>query len=351
MNEKSEVAQAAGAAHGSEPPGYAGLLQDVTDRVATARVRAALSVNRELVLLYWSIGADIAVRQRAEGWGARVVDRLSADLRRSFPGMTGLSARNLKYMRAFAEAWPDLPIVQQLAAQLPWGHSMALLDSVKAPDEREWYARQTLEHGWSRAIMLHQIDGRLYHRRGAAATNFTATLPAPQSELAQQIMKDPYNFQFLDLASEARERDIEHGLIENIRRTILELGKGFAFVGSQYHLEVGGEDFYIDLLFYHLRLRCFVVLELKAGGFKPEHAGKMNFYLSAVDDLLRHPSDAPSIGMILCRSRNATVVEYSLRDTTKPMGVAGYHLRTSPPAALAADLPTVEELMRNTRGI
>ena len=333
-----------------DPPGYASLLQDVTDRVATARVRAALSVNRELVLLYWSIGADIAARQRVEGWGTRVVERLAADLRRSFPEMTGFSARNLKYMRAFAEAWPDFPIVQQLVAQLPWGHCVRLLDAGISANEREWYARQTVEHGWSRTIMVHQIDARLYHRQGAAATNFAATLPQPQSELAQQIMKDPYNFEFLDLAPEARERDLERALVEQLRRTILELGKGFAFVGSQYPLEVGGEDFYLDLLFYHLRLRCFVVLELKTGGFKPEYAGKMNFYLSAVDDLLRHPSDAPSIGMILCRGRNATVVEYSLRDTAKPMGVAGFQLRTSPPAALAAELPTIEELMRELPG-
>ncbi len=253
-------------------------------------------------------------------------------------------------MRDFAECWPNPSIWQQPAAKLPWGHITALLDAAMNAVERDWYVQQTVEHGWSGAIMVHQIDGRLYHRQGAAATNFAATLPPPQSELAQQIMKDPYNFEFLDIAPEARERDLERGLIEQIRRTILELGKGFAFIGSQYHLEVGGEDFYIDLLFYYLRLRCFVVLELKAGDFKPEYAGKMNFYLWAVDDLLRHPSDALSIGRILCRGRNATVVEYSLRDTAKPMGVAGYQLRTSPPAALAAELPTVEELMRELPG-
>lgn len=325
---------------------YAELLAALKERVATARVRAALSVNRELVLLYWSIGRDILDRQTAEGWGARIVEQLAIDLRREFPEMKGLSARNLRYMRAFAEAWPDSEILQQLVAQLPWGHCVRLLDADLSRAQREWYVRATIEHGWSRAVMLHQIDTGLYHRQGRAATNFARTLPAPTSELAQQIVKDPYNFEFLDIAADAAERDLERALTDRIRQTILELGKGFAFVGSQYPLVVGGEDFYLDLLFYHLRLRCFVVIELKTVDFRPEFAGKMNFYLSAVDDLLRHRDDTPTIGMILCRSRNATVVEYSLRDTTKPMGVAGYELRNAPPPALLAALPTVEELTR-----
>lgn len=329
-----------------EGQGYAELLATLRDRVAAARVRAALSVNRELVLLYWSIGRDILDRQTAEGWGTRVVDQLATDLRRAFPEMKGLSARNLRYMRAFADAWSDLAIVQQLVAQLPWGHCVRLLDADLSFSEREWYVRAAIEHGWSRAVMLHQMDTGLYHRQRRAATNFARTLPAPSSELAQQIVKDPYNFEFLDIAADAAERDLERALIERIRQTILELGKGFAFVGSQYHLVVGGEDFYIDLLFYHLRLRCFVIIELKTVDFRPEFAGKMNFYLSAVDDLLRHPDDAPSIGMILCRGRNATVVEYALRDTAKPMGVAGYELRQEPPPALLEALPTIEELTR-----
>lgn len=326
--------------------GYTELLAALKERVATARVRAALSVNRELVLLYWSIGRDILDRQTIEGWGTKVIDRLAADLRQAFPEMKGFSARSLKYMRAFAEAWPDAEIVQQVAAQLPWGHSMALLDAGKPAGEREWYARAAIDHGWSRAVLVHQIDTGLYHRQGNATTNFARTLPAPTSELAQQIVKDPYNFEFLDIAADAAERDLERALTERIRHTILELGKGFAFVGSQYPLVVGGDDFYLDLLFYHLRLRCFVVIELKTVDFRPEFAGTMNFYLSAVDDLLRHPDDAPTIGVILCRGRNATVVEYSLRDTTKPMGVARYELRHEPPLALAEALPTVEELTR-----
>lgn len=329
-----------------EEHGYAELLATLKDRVATARVRAALSVNRELVLLYWSIGRDILDRQTAEGWGAKIIDRLAADLRREFPGMKGFSARSLRYMRDFAQAWPNHAIVQQAAAKLPWGHNMALLDANLSLPERDWYVGAAIEHGWSRAVMLHQVDGRLYHRQGRGATNFARTLPAPNSELAQQIIKDPYNFEFLDIAADAAERDLERALTTRIRETILELGKGFAFVGSQYPLVVDGEDFYIDLLFYHLRLRCFVIIELKTVDFRPEFAGKMNFYLSAVDDLLRHPEDGPSIGIILCRGRSATVVEYSLRDTAKPMGVAGYELRQAPPPDMVEALPTIEELTR-----
>ena len=326
--------------------GYAELLATLKERVTTARVRAALSVNRDLVMLYWSIGRDILDRQAVEGWGTKVIDRLAADLRRAFPEMKGFSARSLRYMRDFARAWPNESIVQQAAAKLPWGHNMALLDAGKPPIEREWYALAAIEHGWSRTVLVHQIDSALYHRQGRAATNFARTLPAPTSELAQQIVKDPYNFEFLDIAADAVERDLERALTERIRHTILELGKGFAFVGSQYPLAVDGEDFYLDLLFYHLRLRCFVVIELKTVDFRPEFAGKMNFYLSAVDDLLRHPDDAPSIGIILCRGRNATVVEYSLRDTAKPMGVAGYQLRQEPPPSLLDALPSIEELTR-----
>jgi predicted nuclease of restriction endonuclease-like (RecB) superfamily len=260
--------------------------------------------------------------------------------------MTGLSARNLKYMRAFAEAYPDPGFVQQVVARLPWGHNVRLLEAVKDPAEREWYARQAIESGWSRNVLAHQIAGGLYRRQGRALTNFARTLPAERSELAQQIVKDPYSFDFLSLGPDVLERDLERGLVEHLRALIMELGKGFAFVGSQYHLEVGDQDYYLDLLFYHLRLRCFVVIELKMEEFKPEFAGKMNFYLSAVDDLLRHPDDGPSVGIILCQSRNEVVVEYALRDTSKPMGVARYRLSPALPDELRRELPTVEELAR-----
>lgn len=323
---------------------YAALLAELQQRIRSARLQTALSVNRELILLYWSIGRDILARQQAEGWGTKVIDRLAADLRRAFPEMTGISARNLKYMRAFAEAWPAEEFVQQVAAQLPWGHNIHLLDALRSPGEREWYARQAIRNGWSRNVLVHQIEGGLISRQGSALTNFSRTLPAEQSELAQQIIKDPYSFDFLSLGPDMQERDLERGLIEHLRSLILELGKGFAFVGSQYHLEVGGQDYYLDLLFYHLRLRCFVVLELKVEDFKPEFAGKMNFYLSAVDDQLRHANDEPSIGIILCKGRNEVIVEYALRDTSKPMGVAQYRLSPTLPEQLKRDLPTAEDL-------
>jgi predicted nuclease of restriction endonuclease-like (RecB) superfamily len=326
------------------PAGYAELLDDLKRRIRTAQLRAAVAVNNALVLLYWQIGREILTRQTREGWGAKVIDRLAADLRRAFPEMSGLSPRNLKYMRAFAEAFPDEPIVQQLVAQIPWGHVVRLLDHVKHPAEREWYVRQTIQYGWSRNVLLHQIESGLYQRQGHALTNFDRTLPPPQSDLAQQVLKDPYTFDFLTLGPDARERDLERGLLQHVRDFMLELGIGFAFVGNQVHLEVGGDDFYLDLLFYHLRLRCFVVIEIKMGEFQPEYAGKMNFYLSAVDDLMRHQSDAPSIGIILCKERNRLVVEYALRDIAKPVGVATYRLMATLPAELEGSLPTVEQL-------
>lgn len=330
----------------SEGDGYAHLLAELKERIRTARLKAAVAVNQELIGLYWSIGRDILARQTAEGWGARIIDRLAADLRRDFPEMTGLSPRNLKYMRAFAEAFPDPEIVQQVVARLPWGHAIKLIESVKSGDERLWYAKQAAEHGWSRNVLAHQIESNLFGRQGKALTNFARTLPAPQSDLAQELIKDPYSFDFLALGPEMSERELERGLLEHLRALILELGKGFAFVGSQYHLEVGGQDYYLDLLFYHLRLRCFVVIELKIEEFKPEFAGKMNFYLSAVDDQLRHESDGPSIGIILCKGKNEIIVEYALRDSSKPMGVSEYRLSAALPEPLRRELPTVAEFAR-----
>ena len=328
------------------PPGYGRLLAELKDRIRSARLRAAAAVNRELVLLYWDIGRDILARQAEAGWGAKVIARLATDLRRDFPEMTGLSPRNLNYMRALAAAFPDPEIVQQAVARLPWGHVVKLLETLKEPAERIWYARQAVEHGWSRNVLALQISTNLFGRQGKALTNFQQTLPAPQSDLAQALLKDPYSLDFLGVGADIDERALERGLLQHLQALIVELGKGFAFVGNQYHLEVGGQDFYLDLLFYHLRLRCFVVIELKMDDFKPEHAGKMNFYLSAVDDLLRHPSDAPTIGIILCQGKSAVVVEYALRDMSKPMGVAEYRLSAQLPAALQSELPSAAELGR-----
>jgi predicted nuclease of restriction endonuclease-like (RecB) superfamily len=261
------------------PKGYEELLGQLKERIRSAQLRAGLAVNRELVLLYWQIGRDILQRQALEGWGAKVIDRLGTDLRHAFPPMTGFSPRNLKYMRTFAETWPDELIVQQLVAQIPWGHSVRLLDYVKERDEREFYIRRTIENGWSRAVLVHWIESDLYQRQGEATTNFAKSLPSPQSDLAREILKDPYNFEFLSLAQEAEERALQKSLLEHVHQFLIKLGAGFAFVGQQYRLEVGGDDFYIYSLFYHLKLRCYIVIDLKMTPFKPEYAGKMNFYL------------------------------------------------------------------------
>ena len=328
-------------------PGYEGFLRDLKQRIQAAQLKAAVAVNSELVRLYWSIGRDILARQAEQGWGAKVIERLSADLRREFPNMQGFSPRNLKYMRSFAEAYPDEAIVQAPLAQITWYHNIALLEKLKDEQERLWYARATVEHGWSRNVLAHQIETKLYQRQGKATTNFARTLPAPQSDLARQVLKDPFNFDFLTLHKDARERELQDGLISHIRQFLLELGKGFAFVGSPYPLVVGGDEFELDLLFYHLYLRCYVVIDLKIGKFSPEDAGQMNFYLSAVDDLLRHKDDAPSIGLILCKSKNEVVAEYALRDVNKPIGVAA-HLTREIEAALPKDfqyrLPTIAEI-------
>lgn len=328
----------------SYPHDYDEFLRNLKDRIRSTQVRAALAVNRELIVLYWQIGRDILDRQQQQGWGAKVIDRLAKDLQKEFPQIKGFSARNLKYMRAFAEAYPDEPIMQQLAAQIPWFHNCVLLDKVKDWNERLWYVQQTIEQGWSRNVLVHQIESGLYRRMGGAITNFDRALPKPQSDLAQQLVKDPYHFDFLNLGKEAQERDLERALIDHIREFLLELGVGFAFVGSQYHLNVDGEDFYIDLLFYHLKLRCFVVIDLKMAAFQPEYSGKMNFYISAVDDLLRHPDDKPTIGIILCKDNKKTIAEYALRDVHKPIGVSTYQLSDRLPEPLQGKLPTVEEL-------
>ncbi len=329
------------------PDDYAPLLADLKERIRAAQVRAAVAVNRELVLLYWQIGTEIRKRQNAQGWGAKVIDRLSRDLKASFPDMDGLSPRNLKYMRTFAQTWTDEVIVQAPLAQLSWYHNIALLEKLADKGTRLWYARAAIEHGWSRAVLVHLIETRLHERQGSAVTNFARTLPAPQSDLAQQILKDPYNFDFLTLARDAQERHLERGLVTHIREFLLELGQGFAFVGSQYPLPVGDQDFFLDLLFYHLHLRCFVVIDLKMREFTPEDAGKMNFYLSAVDDLLRRPGDAPTIGIVLCKTKNRTIAEYALRNINSPIGVAEHltaELTRTLPDELRSELPTIAEL-------
>ena len=319
---------------------YEVFFKDLKTRIRQAQIKAALAVNQELIILYWQIGREILARQQQEGWGAKVIDRLAKDLKREFPDMKGFSPRNLKYMRAFAEAYPDQAIVQEVLAQIPWYHNQALLDKLKAPDERLWYAQGTLENGWSRNILVMQIESNLFKRQGGAVTNFERTLPPAQSDLAQQLIKDPYNFDFLNLTSATQERELEKALVERIRDFLLELGVGFAFVGSQYRLEVSGNEYFMDMLFYHLKLRCYVVIDLKVTEFRPEYTGKMNFYVSAVDDLLRHPDDQPTIGIVLCKSKNKTVAEYALRNVNTPIAVTTHSL----PDQLRANLPTIEQL-------
>jgi predicted nuclease of restriction endonuclease-like (RecB) superfamily len=326
------------------PSGYPELLQELKGRIQNAQVRAAFAVSRELVLLYWSIGRDILARQGTEGWGTRVIDRLSHDLQVEFPGVEGFSPRSLKYMRALAEAWPDVSIVQQLIAQLPWGHNLRVLDRIKDRPTREWYLRAALEYGWSQDVLVLQIKSGLHEREGKALTNFQRSLPPPDSDLAERILKDPYNFDFLTVTQAAKEREIERGLLTHLRDLLLELGRGFAFVGSQVPLTVDGQTFYLDLLFYHVRLHCYFVFELKVGAFQPEHAGKLSFYLSAVNGTMRTPLDGPSIGILLCETRSGPIVEFTLENISQPIGVSTYHVTRELPVPIREELPTVEDL-------
>jgi len=332
------------------PAGYTDWLVELKARIQGAQQRAALAVNRELVLLYWQIGRDILERQAREGWGAKVIDRLAHDLRTAFPDMKGFSRANLMYMRAFAEAWPEAEIVQQAVGQLPWGHNLVLLSKLKTVQQRLNYARRSIEHGWSRAILEMQIEARLLEREGHATTNFAERLPALETDLARQSLKDPYLFDFLRLSKEANEREIEAALVQHITQFLLELGAGFAYVGRQVHLEVGGDDFFIDLLFYHLKLRCYVVIELKGGKFKPEHLGQLGFYLTAVDRQVKSEHDNATIGLLLCKSKNKVVAEYALGDKTQPMGVAEYKLLESLPPELQTSLPSIEQIERELGG-
>lgn len=333
-------------ASGELPESYAATLGEIKARIRTERLRVVMAANAAMVLLYWDIGKAILERQKNEGWGAKVIDRLSADLREAFPDMKGLSPRNLLFMRSFAEAYPDQQIVKQLVSQLPWGHIIRLLQRVKDQKARLWYVKASIQQGWSRNVLEFHIDTSAHQRQGKAISNFALTLPPERSDMAAQVFKDPYLFDFLGTADPRREREIEQVLVDHIQRFLLELGTGFAFVGRQVHLEVGDNDFYLDLLFYHLKLRCYVVVELKAVPFDPGFVGTLNLYLSAVDDLLCHPDDKPTIGLLLCKSKNRLVVEYALRGFQKPIGVAGWETRLveSLPSELKGSLPTVEEI-------
>lgn len=328
------------------PAGYAEALREIKQRIQEARLRVVLAANAAMVLLYWDIGRLILARQAGEGWGAKVIERLASDLGAAYPEMTGLSTRNLLFMRSFGEAYPEREKVKQLVSQLPWGHVIRLLQRVKEPSVRDWYAEQAIAQGWSRSILELRIDVKEHTRHGKAQSNFAHTLPSGDSDMAAQVFKDPYLFDFLGTADPRREREVEQALVDHIQRFLLELGAGFAFVGRQVHLEIGASDFYLDLLFYHLKLRAFVVVELKTVPFDPAFVGQLNMYLSAVDDLMKHADDKPTIGLLLCRSKDKIVVEYALRDVRKPIGVAewGTRIVESLPEELRGSLPTAAEI-------
>lgn len=330
---------------------YADWLASIKARVQAARTRAVLSVHREQLELYLEIGAAILEKQRAQGWGSGVVDRLAVDLRHEFPDAKGFSVANLRHMRKLAEICADDENLSQVVRDLPWGHCLVLIYQLKENANRLWYAREAITHGWSRAVLGVQIETCLHERKGKAISNFERTLPAQLSEMVQQATKDPYIFDFLGVGNEAHERDIENAIAAHVTRFLLELGAGFSYVGRQVPLEVAGEDFFIDLLFYHLKLRCYVVIELKSVAFKPEFAGKLNFYLSAIDREMKHPADNPTVGVLLCKSKNDVLAEYALQDINKPIGISEYRLTEAIPENLRGSLPTIEELEAALRAV
>ncbi len=327
---------------------YLSVIESIKTEISKAQYNAALQVNKELTLLYYHIGKII---NEHKSWGNKFIDNLARDIKIAYPNSTGYSVRNLKYMAKFAAEYPNEEFVQRAVAQIPWGHNIVLLDKFSDFAVRKWYIEKTQENGWSRNVLVHQIESGLYERQAIAQkiSNFESLLPAPQSELAMQTMKDPYVFDFIPFKEDMVERDIENALVKDVTALLLELGTGFAFLGNQYHLNVGSDDFYIDLLFYNLNLRCYVVIELKTGDFKPEYAGQLNFYLSAVDAQLKKDTDNPTIGLLLCKNKNNLVAEYSLKDMSKPMGISEYKISSVLPEELSQQLPSVEDIQKRIK--
>ncbi len=328
---------------------YLNLVQSIKSEIHNAQYKATLSANKELIMLYYNIGKII---NEHKSWGNKFIDNLAADLRIAFPNVKGYSVRNLKYMSKFAATYQDSEFVQTVSAQIPWSHNIAILDKVKNSEQRTWYIKETIKNGWSRNVLIHQIESCLFERQVLAekVSNFEKRLPTQQSELAIQTMKDPYIFDFISFSEDMVERDIEQALVKDVTKLLLELGTGFAFLGNQYHLSVGGDDFYIDLLFYNLNIRSYVVIELKTGEFKPEYAGQLNFYLSAVDNILKTDNDNSSIGLLLCKSKNALVAEYSLKDMSKPIGISEYTITGNLPESLSNQLPSIEDIQKHISG-
>ncbi len=327
---------------------YLETIESVKQEIAKARYKATASVNKELIILYYNIGKIINTHK---AWGNKFIDSLATDIAIEFPNAKGYSVRNLKYMAKFAETYPDEQFVQTVSAQIPWSHNIAIMEKVKDEDIRLWYTEKAIENGWSHSVLIHQIESGLYERQAIAGkvTNFEKLLPSSQSELAVQTMNDPYIFDFIPFKEDMMEKDIENALVQDVTNLLLELGTGFAFVGNQYHLNIAGDDFYIDLLFYNINLHCYVVIELKTGEFKPEYAGKLNFYLSAVDDIVKTEQDNPSIGLLLCKSKNDVVAEYSLRDMSKQIGVSEYKITSQLPEMLEKQLPSVEDIQNRIK--
>lgn len=334
------------------PQEYTQILSDIRQRIREAQLQAATAANRELLKLYWYIGRSLSIQQEVNGWGDATIEKLADDIQKSFPGIAGFSRRNIYRMRAFFESYAK---VQQAALQIfdlpifsiPWGHNAVILEKLKKPEERLWYAQKTIDNGLTRNALESAIRSKLHTREGKAVTNFVKTLLAPHSDLAQQSLKDPYIFDFLALRDGHVERELEHGLVSNVQKCLLELGKGFAFIGQQQHIVVSGKDYYMDLLFYHYKLRCFVVVELKAREFEPQDTGQINFYIAAIDKQMRASTDNPTIGILLCKTKDNLTVEYALYNVSSPIGVAGYEtaeLSEKLPKNLKSSLPTIEEI-------
>lgn len=345
----SELAQA--------PADYRAWLGELKARFRQVQLKAAVAVNTALLQFYWDLGADMVTRQTQWNWGSGFLKQLSADLMSEFPEMKGFSASNLKYIRQWHLFWAANAIGQQPVGRMgqqpvtqifaiPWGHNLAIIAKCKQHDEALYYVQATQTHGWSRSVLVHQIESGLYQREGKAVTNFAQTLPAAQSDLARQMLKDPYKFDFFSLSREYTERELESGLVEHITQFLLELGAGFAYLGRQVPLQVGEREFFLDLLFYHARLHCYVVIELKTGDFEPEHAGKLNFYIKAIDEQWRGEGDQPTIGLLLCKNKDRLVAEYALSDIHKPMGVSEYTLSHTLPESLRDKLPSIEAIER-----
>lgn len=335
----------------SEIEKYNSFLVDIKTQIKLSQQKAFNAVNQEMISLYFNIGKMINTWQKELGWGAKVIDKLSLDILNEFPNMSGFSTRNLKLMVQFYKEYSNDEFVQPIVAQIPWTHNIILIQKIKDKSLRFWYMEQTLKNGWSKDILSLMINSEVHNRTGNLVSNFSQILPPLESDLVQQSFKDPYRFDFLTITEPFRERELENNLIKHMEKFLIELGSGFAFVGRQYKLEIGDDEFYIDLLFYHLKLRCFIVVELKKGKFKPEYSGQVNFYCSAIDGILAQKDDKPTIGLILCQEKNEIVAEYSLKNMTQPIGISEYQLTEVLPKEFESSLPTIEEIEQELKQI